>query len=169
LYDGTIWKNAASADVIETAPAFADNGTLWFKPSTKQLFVYQDSAWRLVGPEAVAGFGDTKTQSISILDTSNIAHAVTLIKTEGAVQVIISKNYFTINASNAILGFDTIVPGINLVSTGFLKGNVIGNADTATILSSSKTINGVAFNGSQNITITSGTAQPLISGSYISV
>jgi hypothetical protein len=39
--------------------------------------------------------------------------------------------------------------------TGSVIGNVTGTASTATALSSSRTINGVSFNGTEDITITS--------------
>jgi len=45
-----------------------------------------------------------------------------------------------------------------------IVGNLTGNADTATKLSSSKTINGVIFDGSSNISVTDSSKLPLAGG-----
>jgi hypothetical protein len=44
------------------------------------------------------------------------------------------------------------------------RGALVGNADSATILAYNRTINGVTFNGSQNITITANTTNALTIG-----
>ena len=68
----------------------------------------------------------------------------------------------TIGSTNIELGATTsslaglsTVTATNLVGTltGNVTGDVTGNASTATILATSRNINGVAFNGSSNITI----------------
>ena len=167
LYDGANWKSASAADVSATAPEAAE-GVLWFNSDTKQLFVYQGSEWKIVGPEAVAGFGNTKAESKSIRDTGLISHAVILLKTDNVVQAIIAKNYFTINALDAISGFTNLVPGLNISTASFVKGNVIGNSDTSTKLQVGRKINGVTFDGTQDVTISAPTANRLIAGDYIS-
>ena len=59
--------------------------------------------------------------------------------------------------------------GGNATFTGSVTGNVTGNADTATKLIQSRTINGVAFDGTQNITISASAASGLTAGAYITV
>lgn len=167
VYDGENWKSASAADISDTPPQAAE-GVFWFKTSTKQLFVYQDSAWRIVGPEAVEGFGDTKAEATSLRDTGLIEHAVVLLKSGGTVQAIVAKNYFTINSLDAITGFSSLVPGINLTSASFVKGNLVGNADTASRFQTARKINGTSFDGTQDVTITAPTANQLIAGDYIS-
>ncbi len=44
-----------------------------------------------------------------------------------------------------------ITTGLNLTSSNEFTGNITGNAATATILATARTINGVSFNGSANI------------------
>lgn len=54
------------------------------------------------------------------------------------------------------------------ISTGLtVAGQITGNASTATQLATSRNINGVAFNGTQNITITSNTTNTLTRGDYL--
>lgn len=59
--------------------------------------------------------------------------------------------------------------GGNATFTGNVTGNLTGNADTATKLLQSRTINGVAFDGSQNITISANANAGLTAGAYINV
>ena len=48
-----------------------------------------------------------------------------------------------------------ITTGINLTTNNLFTGDITGNAPTATILANTRTINGVAFNGSANISFNS--------------
>jgi len=48
-----------------------------------------------------------------------------------------------------------ITTGLNLTTDNLFTGDITGNAPTATILATSRTINGVAFNGSANISFDS--------------
>jgi microcystin-dependent protein len=54
------------------------------------------------------------------------------------------------NTANAIVARD----GSGNFSAGTITANLTGNASTATTLQTARAINGVAFNGSQNITVT---------------
>uniref|UniRef100_UPI004047E752 beta strand repeat-containing protein n=1 Tax=Shewanella sp. TaxID=50422 RepID=UPI004047E752 len=54
--------------------------------------------------------------------------------------------------------------GINVTGS---SGSTTGNAATATTLQTSRTINGVSFNGSANITVTANTPNTLSRGSYL--
>lgn len=169
LYDGTNWKAASSADIAANAGDVVEaEGALWFKSDTKQLFIYQAGQWRLVGPEAVAGFGDTKFESVILKDTSRLDHPVILVKVDGIIHAIVAKNYFTIAEETPVLGFSSLVPGINVSDSHFFKGNLVGNSDTTTSLRTPRKINNVNFDGQQDITITSNTTNELVAGTYIS-
>jgi len=48
-----------------------------------------------------------------------------------------------------------------------ITGSITGNAGTATVLQTARTINGVSFNGSANIVLTANTTATLTNGSYI--
>ncbi len=74
-----------------------------------------------------------------------------------------------VKASNGTTVLDSGTTGANATFTGSVTGNVTGNADTASKLLNARTINGVSFDGSQNITITAGNAAGLTAGSYIDV
>jgi hypothetical protein len=164
LYDGAEWKTAASADVGVDQPA-GTPGSLWFNSDSNQLFVYNNK-WVLVGPEAIKGFGETKVAGIAINDDSGIARPALEIKVDDIVIGAITKAAFTVG-SPAIPGFLNLTNGITL-SEGFnFKGNLIGNAASASSLIQGKTINGIVFDGTQNVSIKATTTQPLIRGTYL--
>lgn len=56
---------------------------------------------------------------------------------------------------------------VNLTVTNPIAGSVTGNAATATALQTARTINGVSFNGTANITITANTANALTIGTHL--
>ena len=66
--------------------------------------------------------------------------------------------------------FNTLVKrdGSGNFTAGTITAELSGNATTATTLKTARTINGVSFDGSQNITITSNTANALSLGTYLS-
>ena len=166
IYDGTSWGPVGSA-IVSTAEPNGFDGSLWYKDTTDQLSVYKNGVWNLIGPEAVEGFGATKLKARSILDTSDINHAVLELFVNGTTIAVCSNDDFTINETNAISGFIDIKPGINMNSSRNFIGNLIGNATTASRLSPGKTINGVFFDGENDIEISSVTTGSLIRGTYL--
>jgi len=58
----------------------------------------------------------------------------------------------------------TYNPGTNTLTAGTFSGALSGNATTATTLQTARTINGVSFNGSANITVADSTKLPLAGG-----
>lgn len=152
------WVPVSKVTVASSAPSANSAGELYFNSSTKQLFAYDGSAWTLIGPEAVSGFATTRWQSTTLLDVSSVAHAVILGTVNGTVVSIVSTDAFTILGSQRPTGFVSLVSGINLAS-----GSVVnGRSTQADSLTTPRTINGVAFDGTANITI--GNAGELTAG-----
>lgn len=166
VYNGTGWTPVGSAIVSSSEPS-GFNGSLWYKSNTDQLSVYEDGIWKLIGPEAVEGFGATRLKARSILDTSKVNHAVLELFVDGTSIAICSNTNFVIDDSNAISGFLELQPGINISSSKNFVGDLLGNATTASRLSPGKTINGVFFDGENNIEINSNTTNSLIRGTYL--
>lgn len=164
LYDGAEWKTAASADVAISQPT-GTPGSLWFKSDSNQLFVY-NNGWVLVGPEAIAGFGETKVAGIAINDNSTIPRPALEIKVDDIVIGTITKAAFTVG-NPSIPGFLNLTNGITLAEGYNFKGNLVGNAASASSLIQGKTINGIVFDGTQDVTIRAATTQPLIRGTYL--
>jgi hypothetical protein len=94
-------------------------------------------------------------------DVSNTAHAVMQGIVNGTIIAIASADTFTLNSASRPDGFVNLVPGINMSTTAVLAGRAT-NADKLTV---ARTINGVPFDGSTNITIAN--EGSLLPGSYI--
>lgn len=63
--------------------------------------------------------------------------------------------------------FTTLSATGMITASGGVTGALTGNASTATTLQTARTINGVSFNGSANITITANTPNALTAGSFL--
>jgi microcystin-dependent protein len=87
---------------------------------------------------AAAAIADTKLAQIATL--GKVANSATTATNASTANAIVARD----GSGNFSAG--TI--------TANLTGNVTGNASTATILQTARTINGVSFNGSANITVT---------------
>jgi hypothetical protein len=156
------WIPVSKVTVASSAPSANSAGELYFNSATKQLFAYDGSTWNLIGPEGVSGFATTRWTSSTLLDVSSVAHAVILGTVNGTTVSIVSTDSFTILGSQRPAGFVSLVSGINLAS-----GSVVnGRSTQADSLTTPRTINGVAFDGTANITI--GNAGELIAGTGLS-
>jgi len=166
-YNGTEWYPVGNAVVSDTEPSTPSEGQMWLVTPINQLFVYTNGSWNFIGPEAVPGFGTTRAKSTTLLANNTITYPVIQLLVNDVIVAICSANNFTIASSNAIEGFETVVRGITLSTSSNVKGNLQGNASTASLLETPRTINGVTFSGGSNITITSNTTNRLVAGDYI--
>jgi hypothetical protein len=73
-------------------------------------------------------------------------------------------NYELLQDSEATFTYN---PSTNTLAVGTVSGALSGNATTATTLQTARTINGVSFNGSANITVTANTTNTLTRGTYL--
>ena len=167
-YDGATWSPIGAAVLSATAPADSNAGALWLDTTANQLKIYTGAAWTLIGPEVVAGFGSTRARATSLDDSVGNPRPVVILETDGVAFAICTAQAFTINSSNSVVGFENnLIAGINLSATAKVKGDLIGNASSADRLSTARTINGVPFDGQQNVTIQSSTTSKLVKGTYI--
>ena len=168
VYDGTKWAVVGSASVSDIAPVDPSAGSLWLRTPINTLNVWTGSAWAFIGPEAVPGFGTTRARSGTLLDTGNVTRAVIFLEVDGTTIAICSSAPFTVSTSVSLPNFNkNMIAGINLATGIKVKGNLEGNADSASRFETARTINGTPFDGTQNITITSSTTNSLNKGDYI--
>jgi hypothetical protein len=170
IYNGNDW-NAVGSAVVNVDPPANALGALWLNSTTNQLYTYNDG-WRLIGPEAVSGFAETKLKSVVLTDVDNRQQPVLQLVVNGEVLAIVSSTAFTLGTN--VSGFFNISKGItvssNISEAGLattLVGNLQGNASTANTLQTARQINGVNFNGSADITITANTSASLVRGNYL--
>jgi hypothetical protein len=168
VYDGVAWAPVGSAILDPIAPEFPNDGTLWVDTTANQLKIWLGSDWGLIGPEAVAGFGITRARSTSVRDFLQNSKPVIILELNAVPIAICTAESFTLSPTSSISGFsNNLIAGINLSTFAKINGSVTGSAGSADRLSTARLINGVAFDGQQNITITSSTANRLIKGTYI--
>ncbi len=167
-YDGVNWNPIGTAKLSATAPTDPNTGSLWVDTTANQLKIWLGSAWGFVGPEAVAGFDVTRARSTSLDDTLGDPRPVIILESDGTPFAICTAQSFTINPSNSISGFENnLIAGINLSSTAKIKGDITGNAGSSDRLSTARTINGVPFDGQQNIIVKSSTTNKHVKGTYL--
>ena len=166
VYNGSAWAAIGNANVSELEPIHSSGG-LWLKTTTQQLFVSDGTIWRLVGPEGVAGFSVTKMSSVEVKDSAGNKKPVILTQVNGETIGVYTSEDFNLNETTPIVGFDTLVKGLNLKGDAYVSGDVKGNADTATAFETARKINGVLFAGTTDITIKSSTTKILKRGDFI--
>ena len=159
------WIPSTRIPISLSAPAPVIAGQTYFQSNTGQLFVYNGSAWTLIGPPAVENFGTTQWRSTAVIDDTTDEHAVMEGLVNGTTQAIFAGDTFTLDPATAPGGFSNIQPGLNL-----LPGTkVIGVATQAERLTPGRTINGVLFDGSQNITVPTIESIGILNGGGIAV
>jgi hypothetical protein len=166
VYNGTAWTPVGSAVISDTEPEGFDGG-IWYKDITDQLFVYDSGFWKLIGPEAIEGFGTTKVLAEKIMDSNGTEHAAIKVVVDGTVLAVCVDDAFTIDDANAIPGFSILQAGTNISTARPVIGSLVGNAESASKLNPGRLINGVYFDGQTDITITSNTTNTLSRGTYL--
>ena len=166
VYNGTAWTPVGSAITSNTEPEGFDGG-IWYKDTTDQLFVYDSGLWKLIGPEAIEGFGTTRVLAETIVDSNGTEHAAIKVVVDGTVLAVCVDDAFTIDDANAIPGFSILQAGTNISTARPVIGSLVGNAESASKLNPGRTINGVYFDGQTDIAITSNTTNTLTRGTYL--
>jgi hypothetical protein len=167
VYNGNKWTVVGSATLSDTAPEEPSLGEIWLKTPYNVLYLWSGEDWTLIGPETAEGFGVTRARSTVLLDSDNVSRPVILLTINTIVIAIISSVAFTLSPSSPVSGFGNISAGITMSLSNVYNGNLQGNADTATKLADIVTINGVPFDGSENIVVTANTTNMLVGGDYI--
>jgi len=165
VYSGSTWNFVGGTKLSATEPVDPSEGDGWYDSDDGKFYVYDGTDFQFIGPETVAGFGNTRHISDKIIDS--LGNNVPVIKTLINDSIIAITADRSFNPLTPITGFTSFVKGINFSSTSVLNGNISGNAGSANILSTARNINGVAFNGSADVTVKASTTNKLISGNYI--
>lgn len=166
VYNGVNWSPIGSPTISDTPPGEA-LGAFWLKSTSNQLYIFTGIVWELIGPQAVPGFGTTRAESSQLIDNVNVAHAVIKMYVNNSIDAIWASEEFIINDSNSIVGFYKLGKGLTLSTLATIKSTLDGNAKTATKFETSRTINGITYDGTADVTITSNTTNSLIQGNFI--
>lgn len=166
-YNGTIWNTVGSAIISDVEPTSGTIGSFWLKSPANILHVYNGSTWQFVGPETAEGFGTTRAVSTTVLDAFDIVRPIITIKIDNIVIAIISNNEFTIKSTTPIPGFNNIRVGITVSANAKIYGDLIGLAERASRFQTTRLINGVGFNGENDINILAPSPASITPGDYI--
>jgi hypothetical protein len=115
------WRTAGGAESTAgpTGPIGLGQGDFWFETVNKQLYVYDGSAYVLVGPQGIGGLGTTQMKSVLVTDTTNGEHGIIQALVDGDIVFVVSTDSFTLSTASATTmpGFGIIKSGITLAST----------------------------------------------------
>ena len=126
VYNGTAWETLT---LLTTNSANATTlGNLYFDTTNNQLSVYNGTSLSLIGPEGVTGFGTTRMVSTKLADLTNVYHPVIECYIDNEVVAIISSDSFSVNSSNAVSGFPSVVRGITLKNGASNDATLFGNS-----------------------------------------
>jgi len=167
VYNGSNWERVGAAEYSNVEPRNPAIGSFWLKESSNVLYVWTGEEWGVVGPESAEGFGITRGRSTVLKDSDGVLAPVILLTVNNTIIAIVSSREFTLSLENPIVGFNLIRQGITVSSSFAIFGNLVGKAERADRLETSRTINGVPFDGSSNIVVKSSTVNKLKKGSYI--
>jgi hypothetical protein len=113
-YTGIVWKNVQTSYQTSSTPGNAILGDLWWDANTGKLMVYAVGGFVEVGGPGI-NIGSVVSVD-TIVDTASQAHQVVRFLLNNITVAIISRDA-TFTPNPAIVGFATIVPGMNLSAT----------------------------------------------------
>ncbi len=167
VYDGNKWVLIAAATISDTPPLEPNAGAIWYRSTDNSLHIYNGTSFTLIGPDSIAGYNTTRPKSRTVKDTNNIDRPIIELIIDGTTIAIVSAIDFTLNPTNPIPGFRVIKAGMTVNSQTVVSGSIDGNAFSATKLRTARSINGVEFDGTSDITISAPTSATLARGDYI--
>lgn len=167
VYDGTAWSPTGKAIISESEPESKSVGNFWYKASSGILKLWDGTQWSFIGPENAEGFSITRAQSTIILDTDNNPRPVILLKVNNVTVAVVSSAAFNIKLPTPLPGFTSLINGITVSSQSKIKSEIDGVIESAKKLQIARLINGIPFNGQNDITIRATTTNKLIPGNYI--
>jgi hypothetical protein len=167
VYDGVKWVIVGSAQLSDNFPNDPPVGALWLKTPDKVLYVWDGVEWKFIGPETAEGFGVTRAKSTIMQDSLGGLRPVIQFVVNDIILAIVSSTEFTLPSSPVTPGFSNISIGINLNNLAIVRGNLLGKSQRADRLDIARSINGIPFDGTSNITIRSSTTRFLNKGNYL--
>lgn len=131
LYSSSTWQGLNTYIKSATQPTGLELGDLWYDSTTGQVNIKETSGFRLLGPIAPAGFGDTKLVAESLPSTDSSGnHEVLSMYVDGTRLLVFSDDSQYTTAQS---GFGTVKPGIN-INTAVASAVLNGTATNASAL-----------------------------------
>ncbi len=144
---GALTNLGAEAVANKSTDLSADANSTQKYPSVKLIKDYVDTR------VAAAGVSDGSITSAKIADATIVS--ADIASNAGITNAQLANSSLTLGTTNIALGGTTTsLSGLSSVTATGFTGALTGNASTATKLAATKNINGVAFDGSSDITVT---------------
>jgi hypothetical protein len=118
VYIGNQFVPVSSATLSRTQPSTLAAGDLWYDETKGQLFFFDGSSLKLLGPQWSLSEGQSGLVTGSIFDNTNTNRVIVYLYVGGALIGIFSKDNFT--PRSPIAGFT------GSITTGFNASNLIG-------------------------------------------
>ena len=164
---GALAGNATTATTLQTARTL--NGVS-FNGSANVVFTSNTTSTLTRGGYLTGVDFNGGTATTWAVDATNLATASKVVARDAsgnfAANTINTSNVISTSASIGTLGVSGVTTANTINATSFV-GPLTGNASTATTLQTARNINGVSFNGSANVVITSNTTAVLTNGAYL--
>ncbi|MDQ6531283.1 tail fiber domain-containing protein [Flavobacterium sp. LHD-85] len=175
-FSGALTGNASTATILQTprtinGVSFDGSANITITDPTKENSITAGTAsqyWR--GDKTWQALTTANVPESGNLYFSNARSIASILTGYSSTPGTIAATDSILTAINKLNGNDALkAPLASPTFTGTVtaptfSGALTGNASTATILQTPRTINGVSFNGSANITIADSTKLPLIGG-----
>lgn len=145
-------------------------------PGNSQILFYNQSALSMAFLQIGAGLTISGTTLINTSSGGNVSNTGTPVANQVAIwtdaQTIKGVTGLTYDGSNLQITGDIGSTGTRITKgwftdlqvTNAIAGSITGNAGTATALQNARTIGGISFNGTANITVSTATAGFTVSG-----
>ena len=114
------WKSITGAQAEASSPTYKVTGDLWWDTTNQQLKVWSGASWITIGPSFTQTTGTSGAVADTIVDDALVTHVVVKFFVNNGLVAMLSKDS-TFTPGNAIPGFSTVKPGLNL-ATGTVPG-----------------------------------------------
>ena len=114
------WKSITGAQAEASSPTYKVTGDLWWDTTNQQLKVWSGASWITIGPSFTQTTGTSGAVADTIVDDALVTHVVVKFFVNNGLVAMLSKDN-TFTPGNAIPGFSTVKPGLNL-ATGTVPG-----------------------------------------------
>jgi hypothetical protein len=130
IYTGNRFIPVSSATLSRTRPDTLSAGDLWYDETKGQLFFFDGTSLKLLGPDWSTSEGQSGLVTGSVFDNTNTNRTVVYLYVGGILLGIFAKDTFT--PRSPISGFTgSLIPGFNVSNFPGIKFNVTAtNSDT---------------------------------------
>ncbi|CAB4130342.1 hypothetical protein UFOVP116_392 [uncultured Caudovirales phage] len=141
VHNGTSWRPIYNVNASSDAPVDVDLGDMWWDTNHDQLKMFNGTDYVTVGPENSKTTGVSGAKVEAIFDNYGVRHVIVRMYVQDTTVAIISKDS-AFTPSPGIIGFNVIIPGVNLASSNTVAGiQVTGTSSHASTLGGDRTAN----------------------------